>query len=182
MFRHAQVQACRVRQMVGRALSCVLVAELRFGLLSMCSRNGFCDRLSSATTVGRLHHSISCIKLGTTSSCRAVLHVPTVNPCHALSHNFRHASSQCGRCMASQLAAQPCGGVTCDVRVVDALQGASSPPSHPPVGCCGSQNTAGRQAIWNHRICLYLCCFPHYHSERQCFKKSAPDLAPYLRR
>ena len=25
----------------------------------------------------------------------------------------------------------------------------SSPPSHRPVGCCGSQNTTGLQTIWN---------------------------------
>ena len=33
----------------------------------------------------------------------------------------------------------------------------SSPPSHRPDGCCGSQNTTGRQATWDpvgRRICL----------------------------
>ena len=33
--------------------------------------------------------------------------------------------------------------------LLERYKGTSSPPSHRPVGCCGSQNTTGRQAIWN---------------------------------
>ena len=47
--------------------------------------------------------------------------------------------------------------------LLERYKGTSSAPSHRPVGCCGSQNTTGRQAIWNPvefvRIFLYLPLF-----------------------
>ena len=44
---------------------------------------------------------------------------------------------------------------------------APNPRLQSPVGCSGSQNTAGRQAIWGRRIGLCLCS-SHCRSARQC--------------
>ena len=48
---------------------------------------------------------------------------------------------------------------------------APNPRLQSPVGCSGSQNTAGRQAIWGRRIGLCLCS-SHCHPARQCLKKA----------
>ena len=46
------------------------------------------------------------------------------------------------------LAPRSNSGIT-PVGLLERYKGTSSPPFHRPVGCCGSQDTTGRQAIWN---------------------------------
>ena len=44
--------------------------------------------------------------------------------------------------------------------LLERYKGTSSPPFHRPVGCCGSQDTTGRQAIWNPAGFASLSLFP----------------------
>ena len=60
--------------------------------------------------------------------------------------------------------------------LLERYEDTSSPPSHRPVGCCGSQNTTGRQAIWNPVGFGPLCLCSSHCSLPSCkavYKKSA---------